>query len=996
MKKRFLALTLLIVAAIMSACTTGKDYKVGETYNGFKLEKKEFVKETNCDVLLFKHIKSGARLVKVAADDENKMFSITFRTVPENDWGTPHIMEHSVLNGSENFPVKSPFDLLIKGSLNTFLNAMTSSDFTTYPVASMNEKDYFNLMHVYLDAVLFPNLRTDDRIMKQEGWHYELNDAKEEITLKGVVYNEMKGAYSSPSRELGYQNDRVLFPDNTYGVESGGYPQAIPNLTQDYFVKFHEKYYHPSNSVIMLYGNADLDKELAFIDASYLSKFDDNGEKITIPLQKPFEAKKEIEVTYGVPEGSEVKDNTFLTYNVVTGLTSDHVLNYGLSIIAEAMVGLETAPLRVALQEAGIGKNVYAYCGGNLQNVFNITVLNANPEDKAKFNEIVEATFAKCAAEGFDAKAIEGIINSYEFQLREGNTPQKGLMCLFQLSNSMFEGDDVFAGLRYEDAIAKVKEGAKGTMFQDIIKNNLIGNPHTLLTVCKPEIGKEAKIAEQTRKQLAEYKKSLSKEQLDQLVADTKALIEYQKEEDNLDDVAKIPMLALSDIAPEVNYYYEVKEKSIAGAKTLHSPEFTNNIVYTNLYFNLYALPQDLIPYAKLLDYLIGSLSTENYTYGDLENEKNINTGGLYTYITSYTESNDDNKLQPKFVVTGKATIDKSDKLADLMLELISKTKYDDVDRLKELIQRHQASTESSVKNNGSNYAATRLSSYISNSGMFNEATRGVDYYNFITEVNSNFATNSQDVIAKLNQVAELLFTKDNMVIGITCSDDNYKVFEPAFTKLTNALPEGSNSLNAWKFDLQAKNEGLMSASKVQYVLKGYNFKQLGYSWDGKIQVLKQILSTNYLQNCIRVRGGAYGGYCVFSKNGNASFVSYRDPNLKETLENYDATPEFIKTFDVDSTEMLRYIIGTISNIEGPTTPSMRGSMAINNYFNKTTKAELEAERKAILTTTVEDIRSYEKMVSDILSKNVYCVYGSDMKIKENKDLFKNIYNVTK
>lgn len=996
MKRHIHSLSLLAIVAILIVSCTGTNYRVGETYSGFKLEKKEFLKETNCDVMLFKHIKSGARLVKIAADDPNKMFAITFRTTPENDWGTPHVMEHSVLNGSRNFPVKSPFDLLIKGSLNTFLNAMTSSDWTTFPVASMNEKDYFNLMHVYLDAVMFPNLLTDDRIMKQEGWHYELNDVNDEITIKGVVYNEMQGAYSSPERELGYQNDRVLFPDNTYGVESGGYPQAIPGLNQEYFVNFHKKYYHPSNSVIMLYGNANLEKELAFIDSNYLSQFTDNGQKITIEPQKPFDAPKEIEVTYSAPEGAELKDNTYLTYNVVTGSATDRLLNAGLSVIAQAMVSLETAPLRVALQNAGIGKNVYAYCYANVQNVFNITVLNANPEDKDRFKQIVDSTLARCAADGFDEKAVAGIINSTEFSLREGNTPQKGLMCLYQLTSSMYEGDDVFEGLRYEDLMAKLKEGVKGTLLQDIIKNNLIGNPHALLTVCKPEPGKEAKIAQQTRQELAKLKKSMTKEQLEKMVADTKELIEYQKTDDTPEQIATIPMLALDDIDPKVNNYYEVTEKSMANTKTLFFPEFTSDIVYTNLYFNLFALPQELLPYAKLLDYLIGNLNTENYSYGDFENETNIQTGGLYTFMTVYTEKNDDAHLLPKLVVSGKATVDKSQQLADLILELVNKTKFDDVARLKELIARHQSSIESKVKSNGSAYAATRLSSYFSNQGMLMEKINGLDYYNFITKINNDFDSNSQDVIAKLSQVAQLLFTRNNLIIGVACSQSNYKQLEPVFTKMIEALPEGDNTLNEWKFDLQPKNEGLMAPSKVQYVLKGFNFKQLKYPWNGKIRVLRQILSSDYLQNTIRVRGGAYGGYCVFQPNGNASFVSYRDPNLKETLDNYDATPEFLKNFAADSVEMLRYIIGTVSAMENPTTPSIRASMAVDNYFSKRTKADMEVERQAVLSTTVDDIKGYEQMVSDILKQNVYCVYGSNMKIQENKDLFKNVYNVAK
>lgn len=995
MKKRFLSIALLVVAVVVSSCS-GSKYKVGETYNGFKLEKKEFVQEMNCDVLQFKHTKSGARLLKVAANDDNKLFSITFFTTPNDDSGVPHILEHSVLNGSEHFPVKSPFDVLIKGSLNTFLNAMTGSDLTTYPVASMNEKDYFNLMHVYLDAVLFPNLRTDDRIMKQEGWHYELNDINEEVTIKGVVYNEMKGSFSSPTSELNYVNNKVLFPDNTYGVSSGGYPQAIPTLTQEKFVAFHQQYYHPSNSFILLYGDANLDKELAFIDSEYLSKFDDNGMKTTVEPQKPFEAKKELVATYNMPEGSATKDNTYLTYSVVTGSGTDAELSMGLELIADAMVNHETAPLRLALRNAGIGKDVYAYASNNLQNVFQIMVINANPEDKDKFNEIVESTMAKVAAEGLDADAVEGLLNRKEFRLREGNTPHKGLMSLFSVINSMwYNAQDPIAGLRFEEPIAKIKEGIKGTLLQDIVKNNLIGNPHTLLTVMKPEVGKEAKIVAQTRKELAEYKKSLSKEQLEQLVADTKALVEYQKESDKPEDVAKVPMLQLADISPEVQYY-QVEEKSIADVKTLHFPEYTNNIVYANLYFDLKAIPQEMIPYAELLSTIIGDMSTETYTYGELQNAMNKHTGGVYTSVSTRIENDNDSKLIPQFVITGKSTIDKCQKMIELTGEIVNKTKYSDIERLKELITRHQASVEMNVKNDGRGIATTRMMSYYSPSAMFNELTNGLEYYNFITGVKNKFETNSQEVIDNLNKVAQMIFTKKNLILGVTCSNENMATFNPAFTTFVSTLPEGDGKTYDWNFNYEVKNEGLMSASKVQYVIQGYNFKELGYEWNGKIRVLNQVLSREYLHNTVRVQGGAYGGYSSFSSSGNALFASYRDPNLKETLDNYAGAPEFLKKFDVDDVEMTRFIIGTISGMQGPTTPSSRGNMAIGNYFSKRTKAQMMADRKDVLSTTKEDIRSFEKMVSDILAKNVYCVFGSDAKIQDNKALFKNVYNVVK
>lgn len=991
------AIAILLVVAIMMGACGGKSYKVGDTYHGFKLEKKEFVKELNCDVLQFKHTKSGARLVKVAADDNNKLFSITFFTTPMDDTGIPHIMEHSVLNGSEKFPVKSPFDVLVKGSLNTFLNAMTGADLTTYPVASMNEKDYFNLMDVYLNAVLFPNLRTDDRILKQEGWHYELTDLNDEIVYKGVVYNEMKGSYSNPQWELRYRMNRELFADNTYGVSSGGYPQSIPNLTQEMFVKFHEEYYHPSNSFIMLYGDADLDKELAFIDTDYLSKFTDNGKRISVEPQKPFAAKKNLSTTYSVPEGANTADNTYLAYSVVSGDCNDATTAFAMQLIAQAMVNHETAPLREALREAGIGKEVYAHQDETNQLVFHIMAFNANPGDKERFEQIVEETMTKMANEGFDLNVLEGILNRTEFNLRETARPNRGNRVLYSIINSMwYNQNDPIAGVRYENTIADVKEGIKGTMLQDVIKTHLLNNPHTLVTVMSPEPGKEAKIEAETRKQLAEYKKSLSKEQLEQLIADTKALIEYQKEPDTPEALATIPMLALSDISTDVNHY-EVEEKSIASTKTLHYADFTGNIIYARMMFDLKAIPQELIPYAQLLSDILGAMSTEKYTYGDLQNVVNKHTGGIFATINTYLEKNDDNKLIPLFVVTAKATQDKSKEMMELAGEIINKTKIDDIDRLKNIVLRLHAGVEDDVKTNGRGIATDRMLSYFSNDGMFDELTQGIEYYKFITDVNNKLNNgNEQEVIDNLTRTAQLIFCQQNLTLGLTCSNSNMAIFNPAFSEFAQSLNKGDGTTYDWNFAREAKNEGLLSASKVQYVIQGGNFIDLGYKWDGKIRVMSQILSREYLQNTVRVQGGAYGGYCNVRPSGQMIFGSYRDPNLKETFDNYAGATEFLRTFEAEDVEMTRFIIGTISNMDGPTTPMTRGIQAISNYYTKTTKEQRLAERKAVLTTTPEDIRAYAPMVEKVLNQNIFCVFGSENKIQENKQLFKTTYHIVK
>ena len=985
---------LIALLAIFSGCSKKEAFKPGEIYNGFTLVKKQFVEEINAECLLFRHDKSGAQLLKVANDDPNKLFNIAFKTAPENDWGTPHIMEHAVLNGSKNFPVKSPFDVLIQGSLNTFLNAMTGKDITTYPVASMNDKDYFNLMHVYLDAVFNPLIYSDPKILQQEGWHYELGSKDEPLTYKGVVYNEMKGVYSSPQNELEYLVYKNLFPDNAYGFESGGHPSEIPKLTQEYFISFHQKFYHPSNSYILLYGNADLNKELEFIDREYLSGYDALEEKVEIPLQKSFNTMKEAEKTYPVQEGSPVADQTFLSLNFVAGSSTDRALCMTFDVLAQALVNHESAPLRLALQEAGIGRDVRAEFQEMQQNIFQITVQNANPEDKDRFREIVFKTLQEVAETGLEKTMVEGIINRMEFNLKEGDSAQKGLMCLFMTYQPWFHADDPFAGLEFNKPLEEVKKALNTNLLESAVKEHLLSNNHALLMVLKPEHGLQAKIEQATNEELNIYKTSLSSENLDNIMVQTTRLLEHQQREDTPEALATIPMLELSDIGKEIEWY-PINEKTVANVPVLHYDDFTNDIVYTNLYFDLKDLPQELIPYASLLNALLGKLGTENYTFGELDNELNIHTGGFSTSAATFFENQTDDSFLPKFQVTAKAVTAKTGKMFELMEEILTRSDFNDTERLKELITRHQARVDANFKNNGLNYARNRVRSYYSNSGMFNELTDGLEYYRFVTRLTKDFDQNSGEIKDKLVETAGLLFTKNNLVAGVTGSEKEYASFSDGMQKLVASLPDGGGVQGQWNFNLARKNEGLLTASRVQYVVKAYDFKKLGYEYNGKMQVLNQVLSTDWLQNRIRVMGGAYGGFSGISQNGDVYFASYRDPNLSETIDNFNNSSTFLNDFNADEKTMTRFIIGTISNFDQPRNVSEKGNIAFRRYFEKTTPEFLKAEREAILSTTAEDIRSMSGIIEKILSQDYLCVYGNEGKIKENQSKFGSLVMVT-
>lgn len=983
----------LLILMALSCTLVQAEVKTGATMHGFKLIEQRFVKEVDAECYLFEHQKSGARLFKISNADQNKTFCVSFKTLTESDAGTPHIMEHSVLNGSRNFPVKSPFDILAKGSLNTFLNAMTGSDITLYPVSSMNDKDFRTLMHIYLDAVFNPLIYDDPRILEQEGWHHELTHPDSTVDYKGVVYNEMKGAFSSPTREWGYWVDKNLFPDTPYRFSSGGYPKAIPTLTHEAFLAFHQKYYHPSNSYIFLYGDGDLDAELKFIDAEYLSTYSASPEKIVMPLQSAFESLRTAEGNYSSTSGSSTEGESYLSLSFVAGPSSDQQLVMGLRLIAQVLFNNESAPVRLALQEAGIGKDVSAFIDDLQQNVFHIRIQNANPEDLESFKKIVFETLKKTVSNGVDKDAVAGSLNRMEFSLREGNTPQKGIYYNGRALSSWFWTDNPFDGLAYEKPLRDLKTGLANRYLENLISVHFLRNNHALLFALYPKPGLETENDQAQEAELADYKTGLSSVELNALVQHTEDLKAHQKEEDRPEALASIPLLDLKDIKREVDWY-EAEALETAGIPFLFYETFTNDISYLKFFFDLRVLSEEQLPYAQLLAVLLGSIGTEKHSFGELDNTLDQKLGGFNTYLTSYLEDQNDDKLIPKFVVSTKALSVEQSNAFDLSEEILNHSLLNDTERIHDVLLRHHSRLAANVKRDGLGYARTRLFSYFSNEGVFEEKTGGLDYFWFITDQIENFDANKDDLVKNLHAIQTVLFKRDNLLASLTADRQALRGYKRGLKKMKRHLSKEPTAYQTWNFSQTQKNEGLLAASKVQYVLQGADFSDLGYEWNGSIRVLNQIVSREWLTTQVRVIGGAYGGFARFNPNGKVYFGSYRDPNLRETFENFAATPGFLREFNGNETEMTRFIIGTISNMDDPLTASQRGNVAVSRYFQNDTQLKLQAERDEVLSTSLSDIKTYEKMVSDILANSSICVYGNEDKLKENKELFQDLISL--
>ncbi len=994
MKKQVLIIGFVMLSVLLlpgsgdKAAPAGETLKIGDTMHGFTLEQKQFIKELDGEGYLFRHRKSGARLLKVSSKDDNKVFSVAFKTPPPDDTGIPHIMEHSVLNGSENFPVKSPFDVLSQGSLNTFLNAMTSSDYTIYPVASRNDKDFFNLMHVYLDAVFKPLLHSDPRILQQEGWHYEMESEEGPLTYKGVVYNEMKGAYSAPERQLGLLMDRALFPDNHYGNSSGGHPDSIPQLTSEQFKAFHKKYYHPANSYIYLYGNGDMEEELAFINEKYLSGYDRIAVDSHIPLQKPLAEPKVVRGHYGVPEGADTAGKTYIARSSVCGLNTDQEFNIALDILAEVLVNHQAAPLRLALQKAGIGKDVSANTDGVQQPVFGITVTSAEAGDLPRFDQIFRDTLKQVVAKGFDRATLEGIINRHEFSLREGRGAFTGIMGAMMASPGWMFGDDPFITLSFNKELAAIRSQLDRKYFEGLVEKVLLKNTHACTVVMEPKPGLEKELVTELEGKLAAIKSKMTPEEIAAIVKQTKDLVAYQQRQDDPEALMTIPLLEIADIEKKQEDL-PLKRDTLAGAPLLVFDTFTKGIVYLNLYFAAGAIDQELIPFVKLYSELVGMMSTDALAYGDLENQVNLHTGGITTSLEVLAKNRNDEQVKPYFIMRGKAMPEKLGRLAELMKQQLLQSKWDDEARLNEMLLRTKAQFEQRLAYMGLNIAASRLGSYFSNRGAYMDVTSGFGFYQFLSAVCKE--PDLKGIAAKLKAVQGKLVNRNGLQVGVTCQDEQLRMVKKELPTMLAELPNNEFKAVAYRFAKEPLNEGFQDASKVQYVLKGSDYKKLGFQYNGKMNVLSQLLSTVYLQNTIRVQGGAYGGFAIMDDTGLLAFASYRDPNLKKTVENYLGASRFLAELTLEERDLRRLIIGTISDWDRPLNPSQKGYVAVRRHLTGDTTVMLQKERDEILSTTLEDLKGFAPLVEKVMAQECLCVVGNEKKIADEKELFKKI-----
>ena len=874
---------------------------------------------------------------------------------------------------------------------------MTYPDKTVYPVASCNDQDFQNLMHVYMDAVFYPNIYEHEEIFRQEGWSYQLDSAEDKLKYNGVVYNEMKGAFSSPEGVLDRVILNTLFPDTSYANESGGDPEVIPELTYEQFLDFHRKYYHPSNSYIYLYGDMDIEEKLHWLDQEYLGKYDREPVDSRIRFQEPFAEMQEKVIPYSIASEESEEDNTYLSYNKVVGTSLDKELYLAFQILDYALLSAPGAPLKKALTDAGIGKDIMgSYDNGIYQPIFSVIAKNANEEQKEEFIQVIEDVLRASVKNGIDTKAIEAGINYYEFRYREadfGNYP-KGLMYGLQMMDSwLYDEEKPFIHIEALDTFKFLKKQIGTGYYEELIQKYLLDNPHGAIVIVTPEKGRTARMEAELEEKLQKYKESLTAEEVEAFVQKTQALEAYQSEPESEENLEKIPVLKREDISREIEPIIN-EEMTLAGVPVIFHEIETNGIGYVDVLFDMSLVEEQDLPYVGILQSVLGIIDTKRYDYGTLFNEINVNTGGISTSLELYNDVTNirEKAFKATFEIKGKALYGKLPVAFDMMREILMESKLNDGKRIREILAMLKSRLLMKFQSSGHVTAVLRAQSYASPAAKLKDMTNGIAFYETVSYIEEHFEEEKEKLSEKLIDLSKKLFCGDNMMLSYTAAREGLEGLEEMVEKLKNSLhTRTAEEDKRCVIHCEKKNEGFKTASKVQYVAKAGNFIDLGVAYTGALQILKVIMSYDYLWQNIRVKGGAYGCMSNFNRIGEGYFVSYRDPNLKRTLDVYDGVVDYLKNFTVSERDMTKYIIGTMSGIDQPMTPASKGERSMNLYMNKVSAEMIREERNQILDAEQDDIRALYKVAEAVLQADQMCVIGGEDKIEEEKELFKTL-----
>ncbi len=951
--------------------------------HGFKKVWERYIHELKTEAVLFRHVKTGTELLSLSNDDENKVFGITFRTPASDSTGLPHILEHSVLCGSRKYPVKEPFVELLKGSLQTFLNAMTYPDKTCYPVASQNVQDFYNLIDVYLDAVFYPRLTP--MILQQEGWHLELENVDEPLIYKGVVFNEMKGVYSSPDSLLSELSQHSLFPDNTYGFDSGGNPKEIPNLTFKKFKAFHRKYYHPSNARIFFYGDDDPEKRLHLVD-EYLKDFECLKVDSTIKLQPPFEGPREL--TRSFPSGKDEDSKGMVTLNWLLKEGTEGEANLAFHVLEYILLGMPGSPLKKALIDSDLGEDL---SGGGLsselrQMYFSTGLKGIDLKDVGKIVHLVQETLFHLAKEGIDRDTVEAALNTIEFSLRENNTGAypRGLAQMLRALNSWLYDRDPLALIAFEHPLETLKArlSAGEPVFEEMIDYWFIDNSHRTTLILKPDKELAAKEEAAEREKLREIREAMTSEDLQEVVAQTRNLKKMQETPDSSEALATIPTLSIEALDKR-NRMIPLSVLEEVKTPILVHDLFTNGILYLDVGFDLHTLRQQLLPYVHLFGRALLEMGTETEDYVSLSQRISRKTGGIRpSILTSAVKEEQD--AEAWLFLRGKAMKSQTAELTDILRDILLNVRLDNKDRFRQMVLEAKARQEQKLMSMGHQMVSLRLSAHFHEAEWAAEQMSGVTYLFFLRRLAEAVDDDWSGVLANMEEIRSILINRDTMLLNVTLDETGWSESKSQVKHFLEALPVSMRRDAVWSPERPAGFEGMTVPSQVNYVAKGVNIFEGGYRFHGSSLVICRYLRNAWLWDRIRVQGGAYGSFCHFNRlSGVFSFVSYQDPNLSKTLEVYDQTADFLNTTTLREDELTRSIIGTIGDIDQYMLPDAKGYASMFHHITGQTEKERQQIREEVLNTTASDFRGFGQALGTFRERGLVKVLGSEKAIQD-------------
>lgn len=946
----------------------------------FELLRDEEISELNMRGLFYRH-RTGCEVVSLINEDENKVFGINFRTPPTDSTGIAHILEHSVLCGSRKYPVKEPFIELVKGSLNTFLNAFTYPDKTCYPVASTNLQDFYNLVDVYLDAVFYP--RITPQVLEQEGWHYELENVDDPLSYKGVVFNEMKGAYSDPERVLAEHAQHSIFPDSTYGVDSGGHPRHIPDLTFEQFKRFHEDFYHPSNARVFFYGDDDPERRLVLLD-EYLADYEPHVVDSTVKPQPRFTEPQKLSFPYAVDEGGDegAESKCFVTVNWLLTDDIDADERRALQILDHALIGTPGSPLRKALIDSGLGEDL---TGSGIetdlaQYVYGAGLKGVKAEDVDAVETLILQLLADLARDGIDRGMVEASLHTAEFRLRENNTGgyPRGLVMMLKMLTDWLYDRDPFVPLRFEDSFValRAKLAADDRYLENLIQRHLIDNTHRTTVVLAPDAGLAAEQEQEEERRLAEARAQMSREDLEGLVRATAELKRAQEEPDAPEDLAKLPRLQLSDLEREVKVL-PIEETKVADVPVLHHDLFTNGIVYLDVGFDLRVLPQELLPYISLFGRALLEMGTQRENFVELQQRIGAETGGVWAQSLVGSRLGGGPAATWLFL-RGKSMVGRADNLMAIMRDVLLEGRFDDKERLLQMALEERAGEESSMVPGGHRVVSMRLRAQFDETGWISEQMRGLSYLFFLRELVEEIESDWPAVQARLERIRTLLLNRQGMLCNATLSGADRAGFEDRLASFLQELPVAERALETWSPNLIAVDEGLTAPAQVNYVGKAANLFELGYELDGSSSVITRYLATTWLWDRVRVQGGAYGAFCSFDPfSGVLSYVSYRDPNVRETLAVYDQSGTFLREHPISEDELTKAIIGTIGDFDSYQLPDAKGYTSMVRHLTGIDDSYRQKMRDEVLATDAEGFANFARVLDEVAKAGRVAVFGS-------------------